>query len=98
MAGDILGELDVGGMGDAVSSWLGSGANKAVDPSKVSEALGNERVSEFADQAGVDTSEASTLLAACCPASSTSWVLTANCRTRAVNDRKISGLLGGLGR
>ncbi len=65
--GEILGKLESGGLGDTVSSWLGSGENKAVDPGALSNALGADRLSGFARQAGVSESEASTLLAGMLP-------------------------------
>lgn len=63
----LLGQLKAGGLGDAVSSWLGKGDNKAVTPEKLQEALGDERISAFAKRAGVSGSEASTLLAGMLP-------------------------------
>lgn len=65
--GDILGSLSSGGLDDVVSSWLGGGDNKAVDPARLSEAIGPDRVSQFADKAGVSASEAGTLLAGFLP-------------------------------
>lgn len=64
---EILGSLSSGGLDDIVSSWLGGGDNKAVDPGKLTEALGSDRVSQFANEAGVSASEAGTLLAGFLP-------------------------------
>lgn len=65
--GSILGSLESSGMGDVVSSWLGNGSNKAIDPGKLQEAIGSDQLSQFAQQAGVSGSEASTLLAGFLP-------------------------------
>ena len=94
----LLGKLDAGGMGDAVSSWLGSGANKAVDPGRLGEALGPERVSKFADQAGVSTSEASTLLAGMLPGLVDKLSPEGKLPDKGGLDSMISGLLGNIGK
>jgi uncharacterized protein YidB (DUF937 family) len=65
--GDVVGALQSGGLGDVVSSWLGSGDNVAVEPGQLHSALGEERISAFADKAGVSGSEASALLAGILP-------------------------------
>ena len=65
--GNIVGALQSGGLGDAVSSWLGSGDNIAVAPKDVQAALGNGAISQFAEQAGVSGGEASALLAGILP-------------------------------
>jgi uncharacterized protein YidB (DUF937 family) len=65
--GGVLSALQSGGLGDVVSSWVGTGANKAISPAQVRAALGSEKVSQFAKQAGVNPSEASSALAAMLP-------------------------------
>lgn len=65
--GDIVGALQSGGLGDAVSSWLGGGDNVAVAPDQLKSALGADRISQFAEQAGVSGSEASAVLAGILP-------------------------------
>ena len=37
---DLLGKLQAGGLGDAADSWVGTGANQAVDPQALGAALG----------------------------------------------------------
>ena len=65
--GSVLGALQSKGLGDVVSSWVGTGANKSISPEQVQSALGQERVSQFAKQAGVSGSEASAALAGMLP-------------------------------
>jgi uncharacterized protein YidB (DUF937 family) len=65
--GGVLSALQSGGLGDVVSSWVGTGANKAISPAQVQTALGSEKVAQFAKQAGVNPSEASSALAAMLP-------------------------------
>ena len=64
---DILSSLQSGGLGDVVSSWLGSGSNTAVAPAALESALGSDRISQFASEAGVSGSEASAILAGILP-------------------------------
>ncbi len=63
----ILGSLESSGLGDVVSSWLGSGPNKAVDPARLQAALGDDTVSSFAKGAGIDVGKAAATLAAVLP-------------------------------
>ena len=65
--GRVVGALQSGGLGDAVSSWLGSGDNVAVAPEQLKSALGDDNISKFAEQAGVSGSEASAVLAGLLP-------------------------------
>ena len=59
----LLGSLESGGLGDAVSSWLGSGDNASVAPEQLQSALGDDTITKFAEKAGVSGGEASSLLA-----------------------------------
>lgn len=65
--GNLVGSLQSGGLGDAVSSWLGSGENASVAPDQLQAALGSDTISKFAEQAGVSGGEASSLLASMLP-------------------------------
>jgi uncharacterized protein YidB (DUF937 family) len=65
--GSVLGALQSKGMGDVVSSWIGTGANKAISPDQVKSALGSDQIAQFAKQAGVSGNEASTTLAGLLP-------------------------------
>lgn len=65
--GGILANLESGGLGDIVSSWLGDGDNKAVEPHQIEKSLGHEKLSGFADKAGIGLGEAAGLLAGVLP-------------------------------
>jgi uncharacterized protein YidB (DUF937 family) len=41
------------GLGGAVSSWIGTGANQAISPEQIQQVLGNQRLQEFASQHGI---------------------------------------------
>jgi uncharacterized protein YidB (DUF937 family) len=53
--GGLLAKLQEGGLGNEVSSWLGSGANAGITPEQVREALGNEHVQQIANAIGLPT-------------------------------------------
>lgn len=54
---DILGKLQAGGLGGQVNSWVGDGANEAVDPQQLGEVLGQGQVDELAQQSGMSPAE-----------------------------------------
>ena len=47
-----------GGIGSIVSSWLGDGENAGVDGSQLTELLGSDKISAFAEKLGIDTDTA----------------------------------------
>jgi len=96
--GGLLSTLESGGLADTVSSWLGSGSNKAVDPAKLSDALGADALSAFARDAGVSGSEASTLLAGMLPGLVDKLSPDGKLPDTGGLDNVIGGLLGSLGR
>jgi uncharacterized protein YidB (DUF937 family) len=54
--GDLQGlanQLQQGGLGAQVQSWLGNGANVKVTPEEVRAALGNQQVQELAQKFGI---------------------------------------------
>jgi uncharacterized protein YidB (DUF937 family) len=56
------------GLGDVVSSWIGTGANRSVSAEQVTQALGSDRVSQVAQRAGLSSAAAPGILAAVLPA------------------------------
>lgn len=55
----VLGQLQDAGLGDAVQSWIGTGANQAVDPSAIADAVGPDQLQQLASQAGLSPEQAS---------------------------------------
>ena len=47
-----------GGLASVVSSWVGGGENESIDGSQLSNLLGSDAISAFADKLGVDTDTA----------------------------------------
>jgi len=64
---DVIGAFNKGGLGDAMSSWVGGGPNKPVDPGSLAHALGPEILDQFARKAGVGPGEAPSVLASILP-------------------------------
>ena len=56
-----------GGLGDVMSSWIGGGPNKPVDPGALSNVLGPDVIGQFARQAGIGHGDASSVLAQLLP-------------------------------
>jgi len=64
----LVNQLQQGGLGPQVQSWLGSGTNMAVTPDQLRSALGNDQVKELAAHFGVPIDQALNLLAQHLPA------------------------------
>lgn len=45
------------GLGDIISSWIGTGQNSPITPEQIKEGLGSETVQNLADKAGISTEE-----------------------------------------
>jgi uncharacterized protein YidB (DUF937 family) len=69
--GDLQGlvnQLQQGGLGPQVQSWLGSGANKPITADQLRAALGSDQVKQLAAHFGVPVDQALNLLAQHLPA------------------------------
>lgn len=55
--GDLMKQLQQGGLGDAASTWVSNGANKPVSPGDLSKALGAEQINMLASQTGMSSDE-----------------------------------------
>jgi len=70
-AGNLQGlveQLQQGGLGDQVKSWLSSGPNMKVTPEQLRAALGSDQVRQIAQHFGVPVDEALKMLADHLPA------------------------------
>ncbi len=63
----LMAKFQQAGLGDALQSWIGSGANQAVSGDQISAALGSDFISQLAQKAGVGNSEAAGGLAQMLP-------------------------------
>ena len=69
--GDLQGlvnQLQQGGVGDQVKSWLGNGSNMPVTAEQLRAALGNDQVKQIAEKFGLPVDQALKLLAEHLPA------------------------------
>ena len=64
----LVDQLQQGGMGDQVKSWLGNGANLQVTPEQIQSALGDGQLAQLAEKFGVSPDTVSKLLADHLPA------------------------------
>ncbi len=64
----IVNQLQQGGLGDQVKSWLGNGSNMPVSAEQLKAALSNEQVRQIAERFGVPVDQALKLLAEHLPA------------------------------
>ena len=60
--GGLLSQLQQGGLGDVLQSWIGSNSNESVSASAIENALGGH-LGQAAQAVGIDTQQASGLLA-----------------------------------
>jgi uncharacterized protein YidB (DUF937 family) len=63
----LIGTLQNAGLGDAVSSWLGSGANQAVSGEQLQGALGSDQLGQLAEAAGLSHGDTANHLAEMLP-------------------------------
>ena len=61
--GGLLQQLQQGGLGGQVASWLGNGANHAISPDQLRAALGNEQLQQMAQSAGLPIDKLLAMLA-----------------------------------
>ena len=61
--GGLLDKLKASGLGDAVSSWVGTGDNQPVPANQLESAVGADTISQIIAKLGVTKEQASSLLA-----------------------------------
>ncbi len=65
--GGLVAALTKGGLGDVVNSWVGTGANLPVSPDGLQNALGHDRLSQVAAQAGIPADSIASVLSGVLP-------------------------------
>ena len=61
--GGLVNQLQQGGLGPQVQSWLGNGANMSITPDQLRAALGNDQVRQLAAHFGLPIDQVLNLLA-----------------------------------
>lgn len=100
MSGSLPGFLsafDEGGMGSAVRSWVGEGANEEIDASQVESALGDGVIADLARKYGLDRGIVGGALAFLIPRIVELLTPDGNIPSRASLMDKLGGFLGGAG-
>lgn len=65
--GGLVSKFEQAGMGDAVNSWVGTGANQQISPEQVQGALGSDAISGMASKLGINAQTLLPLLASVLP-------------------------------
>jgi len=63
----LVSNLTDGDLGQTVASWIGDGENLPIDKDKITDLLGSDKVSEFAENLGIDIESAKGALADALP-------------------------------
>lgn len=64
----IIEKFQQSGLGDVVSSWVGTGSNQAISAEQLARVLGQEQISSLAQKAGLTASQGASALAGVFPA------------------------------
>ncbi len=83
------------GLGDVMSSWISTGANKSISASQLTSALGNDTLGQFASKAGIGAGEASSVLASLLPAMVNQLTPKGEVPETSALEGVLSGLLSG---
>jgi uncharacterized protein YidB (DUF937 family) len=65
--GELVSAFSKGGLADVMSSWVGNGPNKSIDPGALANVLGPDVLGQFARKAGIGAGDASSVLASVLP-------------------------------
>lgn len=65
--GGLLHQLQAGGLGEQLQSWISTGANQPVSSEQLNDALGGDAIGRLAEQAGVSHGEAGSMLSQMLP-------------------------------
>ncbi len=64
---ELASKFSGGGLGDAVQSWLGDGANESVSAEQVTNSLGADKIAGFAAKLGLSEGDAASKLSGLLP-------------------------------
>ena len=65
--GGLVSKFQQAGLGDVVSSWIGSGQNQAISPDQLGQVLGQDTMSGLASQFGLNSGDVAQQLAGMLP-------------------------------
>jgi len=93
--GGLLSAFEGAGLGQVAQSWIGNGANQAITPDQVQQALGGGHLEELAQAAGISPSEAAGHLSEILPGL-VDKLTPQGSATAPAEGLDLGGLLGGL--
>ena len=93
----LIGQFQKAGLGDAVNSWIGTGQNQPVNGAQIEQALGSDRIQQFAQQTGMGGSEVSNVLSKLLPQIIDKVTPTGSVPPKNDLQGLLTGLLGQLG-
>jgi uncharacterized protein YidB (DUF937 family) len=96
--GGLLSAFQGKGLEDVFSSWVSTGANKAISPSQLAGVLGPDTLGQFARKAGIESGEASSVLASLLPEMVNQMTPKGNVPETSSIESALGGLLSSLGR
>ena len=95
--GGLVGKFQQAGMGDAIGSWIGTGANQAVTGDQLGNVLGEDALSGLAQKMGLNVGEAGGVLAQVLPELINHMTPAGEAPTTGLgNAGDLMGMLGGL--
>ncbi len=95
--GGLVGKFEQAGLGDAIQSWIGGGANQPVSGDQITSALGSDTVSDIAAQLGVDPGDAASQLSQMLPGLINHLTPEGQAPAQGLgNGEDLMGMLGGL--
>jgi len=95
--GGLVSKFEQAGLGDAIQSWIGSGANQPVSGDQVTSALGAGTVSDIAAKLGLDPGDAASQLSHILPGLINHLTPEGQAPEQGLgNGEDLMGMLGGL--
>jgi len=95
--GGLVSKFEQAGLGDAIQSWIGSGANQPVSGDQVTSALGAGAVSDIAAKLGLDPGDAASQLSHILPGLINHLTPEGQAPEQGLgNGEDLMGMLGGL--
>lgn len=94
--GGLVNQFQQAGLGDLMSSWVGTGANQSATPAHIEKGLGADTLSQLAKKAGITPQVAASLLAVALPALINKLTPQGQVPPQASLQSSLGGLLGGL--
>ncbi len=96
--GGLIDAFNKKGLGSMMSSWISTGPNPPISATQVTDVLGSDVLKQYAEKAGVPTSQAGGLLASLLPAVIDQMTPQGKVPETNSLESALGGLLAGLGK